>query len=304
MSISICIPTYNRLPRLKCLLDSIFNGFNDYPYEVVIADGGSKDGTIEYLRSLDNVTLIEMGKLTGSIKAYNSCFKIAKYEYIFWPADDFVLVPKVLAEACQLMDRHKEIAIVAPKMLEPTFSNLPGVELTLKFLVLSKTHIFRTSALREINYLDENYRTYAIDDDSCLSLLKLGYTMIFTREVGAIHNRVEDEIWTINQRIKEKESQQEMDYFWGKWAGVYAKLDEYVSSNPARKYKSIFFKHVCDFIFARLAKPAAPESNLSTPRWYDYLLERCVVFKAKGYDHLKDFYMAQKLPQEVLTKIK
>jgi hypothetical protein len=245
-----------------------------------------------------------MGGLTGSIKAYNACFKVAKYEYIFWPADDFVLVPKVLVKACKLMDNHNKIALVAPKMMEPTFGNLAGVELTLKFLVLSKTHVFRTSALKEINYFDENYRTYFIDDDSCLSILNLGYTMIFTKEVGVIHNRTEDEIWKINQKIKKEEYQREDAHFWKKWAGLYANLGKNKSSNPARKYKSIFFKHVCDTIFGRLARPATAEIKDSTPQWYDYLLERCVVFKAKGYDHLKDFYMAQKLPQEVLTKIK
>lgn len=62
--ISICIPTYNRLPYLKQCFSSVFNGFGDYPYEVIIADGVSTDGTLEYPRGLDNIKLIETGELT------------------------------------------------------------------------------------------------------------------------------------------------------------------------------------------------------------------------------------------------
>ena len=69
MGISFCIATYNRLPHLKCLLNSIFEGFGDYPYEVIVADGGSTDGSLEYMRNLANIKLIEQKKLTGAIKA-------------------------------------------------------------------------------------------------------------------------------------------------------------------------------------------------------------------------------------------
>lgn len=304
MGISICVATYNRLPQVKRLLDSIHGGFGDYPYEVIFADGGSTDGTIEYLRTQDKVTLIEQGELTGATKAYNACFKIAKYEYIFWPADDFVLVPKVLVKACHLMDNYPEIGLVGPKVKEPRYGNLAGVELTFNFLVLTKMSILRTSLLKEANYLDENYRTYCTDDDACLTVLKQGFTIIFTKEVGCMHNRIYDELWTMNQRLKKGGNNRELNYFYQKWAELYANLDKYVSANPVRKYKSIFFKHICDLIFSRLAKPAQAKNNGFTAQWYDHLLEQCVVFKAKEYDHLKDFYLAQKLPKEVISTTK
>jgi len=71
--ISLCVPTYNRINDLKRCIKSILNGFGEYPYEVIIADGGSTDGTIEYLKKLndDHIKLIEHGKLMGITKAYN-----------------------------------------------------------------------------------------------------------------------------------------------------------------------------------------------------------------------------------------
>ncbi|MFC1903341.1 glycosyltransferase family 2 protein [Chloroflexota bacterium] len=305
MSISICIPTYNRLSPLKRLLESIFDGFNDYPYEVIVADGGSTDGTVEYLKALDNVTLIEMGKLTGSIKAYNACFKIAKLEYILWPGDDFTLAPRVLVDACNLMDKYPEIALVAPKMKEPSYGNLPGVELPRNCLVLSKTSIFRASVLREINYFDENMRTSGADDDSCLSALKLGYTMIFTREVGVTHNRDEDELSRLNQKL-EKNTQQ-AEYFQHKWADLNSSIRKYVNSSMVRKlqkYKSLFFTILCSIMSdLKFTRPLVKIGYLPASKLYDFSLEQCIVFKAKEYSHLKDFYLAQRLPKDILSAI-
>ena len=248
MAISVCIPTYNRLAMLQRLLASL-EGFGDYPYEIIVADGGSNDGTIEYLKSRDDVTLIEQGELTGSIRAYNACFKVARYEYILWPADDFIAVPEVLIKACRLMDDRPSLGLVAPKMIEPGYGNLPGVEFTPNFLVLSKTHIFRTAVLREMGFFDENYRTYFIDDDSCLSVLQAGYAMIFTMEVGLIHYRVKDEIRQRNAAIQTTARVQEGKHFEEKWAPLHAAIARHVKAHPWMKYRTELFRHTSDRIF-------------------------------------------------------
>ncbi|MDO8639824.1 MAG: glycosyltransferase [bacterium] len=301
MSISICIPTYNRLPSLKRLIESIFKGFGNYPYEVIVADDGSTDGTIEYLKGFSNITLIEKKELRGAVKAFNSCFKVAKGDYIFFSNDDFILVPEVLIKACKLMDDYKEIGLVAPKVEEPVFANLPGVEIFSHALIISKAHIFRASVLREMNYFDENFKTYAIDDDSCLSVLKLGYSIIFTREVGIIHNRVRDKLKDRNLKIS---NQGEIDYFWKKWAVLNSHIDKYLRRMGTAKYKLKIIRLFCRAIF-RFKLPGFFPQKIKALliQFYDRLLEQCIVFKVKEYENLKDFYLGQKLPREVLEKI-
>lgn len=303
MNISICIPTYNRLPYLRKLIDSITSGFGDYPYEIIVADGGSNDGTIEYLKGLDDIILIEQKELSGSVKAFNACFRMAKNKYIYWPPDDFIVIPEVLIKCCKLMDEYEDIAIVAPKIREPIFGDMHGVELFGNYLVLSKMHIFRASALKRVGYFDENFRTYAVDDDSCLMLLNEGYTMIFSKEFGAVHNRIKDELWKRNNIIKKDNQNPEGKYLKEKWAILNIRIEKYLSLSIFKRFKLFFFRQLCRGMFKLKLTRFIPESLREfSLKLYDKFLEQCVVFKAKEYDNLKDFYLAQRLPKEILNK--
>ena len=59
MILSICIPTYNRLPFLKELLPAILGQVDSgrAEVEVVVSDNASTDDTADYLRSLSNPCL-------------------------------------------------------------------------------------------------------------------------------------------------------------------------------------------------------------------------------------------------------
>lgn len=302
--ISLCIPTYNRLSDLKRCLESISKGFDEYPYEVIIADGGSTDGTIEYLKKLnhENVKLIEQGELKGVTKAYNESFKIAKGDYIYIGNDDTFIFPKVFIKACELMDKEEKIGLVAPKDQEQRHGNFFGVTLKLRqyWALLSKFHIFRAKVLKKINYYDDNLKSYYTDDDSCLSVLALGHTIIFTKEVGMIHYRVQDKnvkgARAINwnkHRIK-----QELEYLQKKWKNLRVSLEEYLCNSPLKRRKSLYCAMICDKTY---------HSNffqhLITRGVYDFLLEQSIIFNDKEYLHLNDFYLAQRYPDEIIDKM-
>ena len=298
--ISICIPTYNRLSHLKRCLSSIRNGFGDYPYEVIIADGGSTDGTLEYLKDLDddNVRLIEQGKLTGAVKAFNACFKKAENEYVFWPCDDYIVIPNVLIKCCKLMDKNPEIGIVSPKFIEAARSNFPNVGSWQHILVSSKTHVFRNSVLKQIDFFDENFKTYYVDVNSHLAVLDLGYVTLFTRDVGVIHNRIYDEIRKRNVPDK-RTAQREFDYYRQKWK----KLDTRFHTSTFKKNKAFQFWRLQNKLRgSRFMKFFMQQEHPFGIKLFDWTLQRCIVFEAKEYRHLKDFYLAQKLPKEMLKE--
>jgi len=325
--ISICIPTYNRLYHLKRCISSIFNGFKNvnYPYEVIIADGGSTDGTLEYLRGLDEIKLIEQRELTGAVKACNLCFKAAKGDYIFLLNDDVVIFPEIIVKICRLMEDEKQIGLVGPKLSELNrkgFDRLHRIRtevfrhgaLTPKFL------IFRHSILKKVGYFDESYRTYFIDVDFPLTILTLGYTIIFTRETGLIHYHIKDEninaarAANLNKITIEKDGK----YYQKKWGYLPKKLEEYLSNSFYKKYKSKFFtclrskiydtkqlNYLVDGIIDGDEKLTNNFNgwaidNKFAMNVYDWLLEQMVIFKDYKYDNLKDFYLAQKYPDDLI----
>lgn len=59
MILSICIPTYNRLPFLEELLPAILGQVDAdcAEVEVAVSDNASTDGTADYLRSLSHPSL-------------------------------------------------------------------------------------------------------------------------------------------------------------------------------------------------------------------------------------------------------
>jgi GT2 family glycosyltransferase len=307
--ISICIPTYNRLPYLKKCLDSIFNGFKEYPYEIIIADGGSTDGTLEYLRGLDKVKLIEQGELTGAVKACNVCFKAAKGDYLALVTDDFVIFPDIMIKACKCMDQEKQIGLVGPKMQETKYGNLHNILLWDKpYWILSpKVFIFRAEVLKEIGYFDEHFRTYYIDADVPLMVLKFGYTIAVTRDVGIIHLRIHDH--DINEakaaNCNPNEQRKAAEYMKKKWMPLQMCVEEYLRHQSLKKRKSLFFKRFCGMMYcAEWLRPFVEKNNKLAMKLYDWFLEQTVIFKDTNYNHSKDLFLAQKYPAEIISCFK
>src|SRR5690349_15108709 len=83
---SLVIAAYNQLQYTRQCLDSILRDADRAPYEIIVIDNGSSDGTREYLeskareldRSRDNLVLILNEKNLGVAPAWNQGLKAAK----------------------------------------------------------------------------------------------------------------------------------------------------------------------------------------------------------------------------------
>jgi glycosyltransferase involved in cell wall biosynthesis len=89
VALSIVSGTYNRLAHLQRMIASAENSIPPgLTYEFVIVDGGSTDGTFEWLARKDNVRVIADGRLTGAISAFTRGAYAAAGDFVLLANDD------------------------------------------------------------------------------------------------------------------------------------------------------------------------------------------------------------------------
>lgn len=94
MILSIVTGTFNRLDHLKQFMNSCRDQIpRGIDYEFCICDGGSTDGTLEYLKSMSDVRLVEHGELKGAVKAFNDAAELATGDYLLLGNDDVEVLP-------------------------------------------------------------------------------------------------------------------------------------------------------------------------------------------------------------------
>lgn len=87
--ISIVTGTYNRLPLLQNMMQSVTRQLPEsVDYQFVIVDGGSTDGTQEWLKTQPRVLLIQHDGLHGAIRAFCDGANFATGEYVVMANDD------------------------------------------------------------------------------------------------------------------------------------------------------------------------------------------------------------------------
>lgn len=89
MLLSIITGTYNRLDYLKAMVASARKSLPEtIEYEFVVADGGSTDGSLQWMREQKDIRILEQGKLLGAIAAFNAAGAAAQGDYLVIANDD------------------------------------------------------------------------------------------------------------------------------------------------------------------------------------------------------------------------
>lgn len=107
MQLSIVTGTYNRLESLTRMVDSVrinLRGFRYY--EIIIVDGGSTDGTIEWAKSQHDILLIEQGTLLGAVAAFNVGASTASGKYTILANDDIIFMDNAILHAYVYMESN------------------------------------------------------------------------------------------------------------------------------------------------------------------------------------------------------
>ncbi len=195
--VSIVLGTYNRLSFLKLAIDSIRKELKDVKHEIIVVDGGSNDGTMNWLcRQKDIISIIQHNRGTWNGKKIerrswgyfmNLGFRAAGGKYICMLSDDCLVIPGAIKNGVALFEK-KLSAGEKTGAVAFYWRNFPEqkkywVGLTLGNKIFVNHGLYLKKALEEVSFIDdETCAFYFADGDLCLKLWQNGYTCIDSPE--------------------------------------------------------------------------------------------------------------------------
>jgi glycosyltransferase involved in cell wall biosynthesis len=202
--ISVIVPVRDGMPYLEEQLRALAAQKCDEPWEVVIADNGSTDGSLAFARDWaslhPNVHVVDASGLAGASAARNAGVAVASGEYLaFCDADDVVLAGWVAA--CVEALRGADLAAGSFDFWSlNTIPPAPAVRAATRQLGFLPAGLGANLAVRrgpfeEIGGFDEQF-VPGEDIDLCWRLQLHGFT--FTEAPGAVvSKRARSDAWGV-----------------------------------------------------------------------------------------------------------
>ena len=181
--ISIITGTLNRLELIKNVINNTVVKSNKL--ELILLDGGSTDGTIEYVKSLNNeqINLIEIGERSSYPSFMNKGIRAAKYDWIAQWNDDILLINEwddVLAK----LNEGKDVYIFdwnRGSLVD--FENKTFEQHWICFHDCMNFGLYRKSIFKEIGMYDSKFKYYECDHDMASRCLFFGYKVINAHDI-------------------------------------------------------------------------------------------------------------------------
>jgi GT2 family glycosyltransferase/tetratricopeptide (TPR) repeat protein len=117
---SIVIPTRNQLPFTRRCLESLREHYT-LPYELIVVDNASTDGTLDYLRRCSDVRLIEYNENRGHPSAVNQGIEASRGDRVLLLNNDTLVTRDALERLIAVMDSDPAVGLVGP-----CSNNAPG----------------------------------------------------------------------------------------------------------------------------------------------------------------------------------
>ncbi|MFB5761723.1 glycosyltransferase family 2 protein [Paenibacillus medicaginis] len=196
--ISIIIPTYNGLHLLRPCVDAIRN-FSDLPYEIIVVDNGSNDGTWAYCEK-ERIISIWNPDNRGYAAACNMGLKLAAGDHLLLMNNDVTVMPGWLNNLYTALHSSKHVGMVGPVTnyasgIQQVETGADSMEAFLRFAtgnnrsdptrwieterLVGLCLLFRRQLLERVGYLDEIFSGgHYEDDDYCFRVRAHGFRLL------------------------------------------------------------------------------------------------------------------------------
>ncbi len=211
--VSIIMLTCNALEYTKKCVASLYE-HTFYPFELILVDNASSDGTRGYLKKLsrqkENITLVLNKQNKGFAAGNNQGVKKARGRYIMLLNNDVIVSTGWLEEMVSAYERDDQIGMVGPltnsisglQMLQNLpYKDIPGFhkfaaefraahrgKVTPRRRIAGFAVLMSRELYRQVKGLDESFGVGNFeDDDLCLKVREKGYA-IMVAEGAFIHH--------------------------------------------------------------------------------------------------------------------
>ncbi|MBD7969716.1 glycosyltransferase family 2 protein [Paenibacillus gallinarum] len=183
---SIVIPTFNQVAYLKECINSI-KANTDVPYEIIVVDNASSDGTAAYLRNQKSgirYTILEENR--GFSGGINYGLMMARGKYIVMLNNDTVVTKGWLTHMLHCLQSDEQIAAVGPvtnyiggdQQIDVPYQRIQDMwafaerysipdpsQWRITDRLVGFCLLFRRELISEVGYLDEGYRIGNYEDE-------------------------------------------------------------------------------------------------------------------------------------------
>jgi GT2 family glycosyltransferase len=211
--ISIIVVTWNGASIVRQCLESLRN-ITDHPeYEIVVSDNGSTDGTLDYVKSLPGVRVIENCQNLGFVRGNNAAMRTvaANRDVVLLNSDTEIIQPEWLCRMQATAYSEPAIGLVGCRLwwpngtLQHAGSYMPSMSLWGQYIgsgekdinqfnrdrevdsVIFACAYIKRSLIDAIGHLDEDYFSYYEDSDYCLKAQRAGFKVFCCGQADLIH---------------------------------------------------------------------------------------------------------------------
>lgn len=221
--ISIIIVSYNTKTLLRDCLVSIFGSTVSVPYEVIVVDNNSTDGSQDMIREIfPQIILIENKHNVGFARANNQGYRTSQGDYLLFLNSDTLILNGAIVTMMTYITNNPGVGITGPKILnsdhQPTRSYMRFLNVKMFFLGSKYLSWFIDTGKYRLHYdnydfsstqsvpwlsgaclmtsrrifqeagcFDEHYFLYLDDMDLCMQVKKNGYSNIYLPSAEIVH---------------------------------------------------------------------------------------------------------------------